>query len=75
MSNSDFAALEGQPTGLIYMGERGGGSGRGKNQKEKRTEMQRNYINQGDAAKIKYQVVASLYESYLLAGSFSLFLT
>lgn len=72
----DFAALEGQPRGLIYMGpERGEGNEREENQKEETIEMQRNYSNQGAAEKIKYQVVTSLYESYLLAGSFSLFLT
>lgn len=37
--------------------------------------MHRNYSNQGVAEKIKYQAVTSLYESYLLAGSFGLFLT
>lgn len=75
MSKPDFAALEGQPRGLIYVGpERGEGNGREENQKEERIEMQRNYSNQG-AAEIKYQVVTSLYESYLLAASFSLFLT
>lgn len=76
MSKPDFAALEGQPRGLIYMGpERREENGREENQKEEKIEMQRNYSNQGAAEKIKYQVVTSLYESYLLAGSFSLFLT
>ena len=75
-SKPDFVATEGQPRGLIYMGwERGGGNGCDENQKEERTEMQRNYSNQGVAEKIKYQVVTSLYENYFLAGSLSLFLT
>lgn len=69
-------ALEVQPRGLIYMGsERGGGNGCDKNQKEERLEMQRNCSNQGVAEKMKHQVVTSVGESYLLAGSFSLFLT
>lgn len=59
--------MEGQPGGLIYMAGVGvggwGGSGCDKNQKEERTEMQRNYSNQGAAEKIKYQVVTSLHES------------
>lgn len=46
-----------------------------KNQKEGRIEMQRNYSDQGPAEKISYQVVTSLFESYLLTGSFSSFLT
>lgn len=45
------------------------------NLKEERIEMQGNYSNQGVAEKIKYQVVTSLYESYLPADSFGLFLT
>lgn len=76
MSKPGFAAMEGQPRDLIDMGWGWGwGNGCDKNQKAERIEMQRNYSNQGVAGKIKYQVVTSLYESYLLAGSFSLFLT
>lgn len=64
--------MEGQPRGLTDMGW-GWGNECDKNQKAERIEMQRNYSNQGVAGKVKYQVVTSLYESYLLAGSFSLF--
>lgn len=35
----------------------------------------KNYSNQGVTEKIKHQVVTSFYESNLLAGSFSSFLT
>jgi hypothetical protein len=51
------------------------GNERDENQKEERRELPTSYSNQGLAGKIKYQVVTSLYESYLLAGLFSLFLT
>ena len=72
----DFVAMEGQTRGLIYMGwERGGGNGCDEDQIEERTVMQRNYCNRRVAEKIKYQVVTSLYEDYLLAVSLSLFLT
>lgn len=75
-SKPDFVVMEGQSRGLIYIREGyGGGSGSDRGQKEERTEMQRNYSNHGVSEKIKYQAVTSLYESYLLAGSSSLFLT
>ena len=75
-SKPDFVAMEGQTRGLIYMGwERGGGNGCDEDQTEGRTVMQTNYSNQRVAEKIKYQVVTSFYEDYLLAVSLSLFLT
>lgn len=74
-SKPDFAAMEGQPRDLICME-----SGRKRrvcdeSLKEEWRELPRNYSNPGVCRKIKYQVVTSLCESCLLAGSFSLFLT
>lgn len=74
-ASQTFAAMEGQPWGLICM--ESGRKGRVCNEtlKEEQGELPRNDSNRGVCRKIKYQVVTSLYESYLLAGSFTLFLT
>jgi hypothetical protein len=75
LSKTDFAAMEGQPRGLICMESGRRGRTCDETLKEERGELPKNYSNRGVCRKIKYQVVTSLYESYLLAGSFTLFLT
>lgn len=75
LSKADFAAREGQPRGLICMEPGRKRRLCDEHLKEEWRELPRNYSNRGFCRKIKYQVVTSLYESYLLAGSFTLFLT
>lgn len=70
LEQARFLPMEGQPRDLICIE-----SGRKRrvcdeNLKEERRERPRNDSNRGVCRKIKYQEVTSLYESYLLAGSF-----
>lgn len=66
---------EGQPRGLICMEPGRERRLCDEHLKEEWRELPRNYSNRGVCREIKYQVVTSLCESYLLAGSFTFFLT
>lgn len=75
LSKADFVAMEGQPRDLICMESGRKRRACDESLKEEWRELPRNCSNRGVCRKIKYQVVTSLYESRLLAGSFSLLLT